>query len=357
VTMQHAHVDGRIDGLSFDGDGRHLAVVTDAGAVTLFDCSEAVRVVCSTETGLESCELAFHPREPTLVVTGTRIRDEIEGVVFAYPLPFNEGEAASIATIETMATAPTFTHGDGVVLLVGGYLRLLCLDGSTYRILNEQEGDDYVAPRGIAVRRRGEYGVAAWAQQGAIRLHGYGITRDQGLIAQAGPGPDEPEALGGLAFSPDGSYLAATFADPTELLFEATPPASAPYGHLSIYDSEGFERIGTHAINGSLSDDFVRYDYRPGQRREQNAEGQWQSVSIGFAAETPPSRPVFIDETKVAVGMPGGSVRIIDVREGIEIARWNVGFTVRAVDYSFRSNQLAAAGGDGQVAVWSVDIG
>ncbi|MBA2669755.1 MAG: hypothetical protein H0U67_05230 [Gemmatimonadetes bacterium] len=355
-TTQRLQLDGRIDAVRFGPDGQRLAVVTEFGQVTVLDCSPGLQRLTSFATELESCDLAFDPRSADLVVTGVRLRDEVEGAALVYSMSADNGEPSAAVVLETMVTAPTFVVRPRPLLLLGSYLRLVCADAVTFEEIGFAEGDDYVAPSGIVALPNASQCVVAWGRQGSARVHWYDLASGHPLTFLGAADNEEPEGLGGLAVSPSGAWTAATFARPDEFLPENGPPlAEAPYGHLALYDNAARRLAARHPIAGSLTQDFTRYNYRPGQRRERDPSGLWRDIALGFGAERPPSRPVFLSDNHVAFAMPGGAVKVMDVLTGQITTVRHLHAPVRVLDYSTAGGRFAVGCADGSVLVWAPD--
>jgi len=333
-------LDTAVEAVQLAPAGKMLAALTELGRLSLLDCTGELRHLDSIETGLQSGELAFSPDGSQLAVTGIRQREVVEGVVLVYPVPPSAAPAIPAAVFDTMATAPTFVSGAPPMLVVGSYLRLVCLDPVTFKELGSADGDDYIAPRGLVSLKDRHGCVAVWGRQGFSRVHWYDLTAS-GPVARNKGGKKEPESLGGIAVSPSGARVAATFARPEELVVADPAATEGPYGHVSVYDNAKRALIVKHPIPGSLERDFAGYDGDAADRRR------------AYGAERPPTRPIFVDEDHCAVGLPGGDVRVVELKTGGVDLKWRLGFRLTTLDYSQASGLWAAGGPDGWVHVWA----
>jgi hypothetical protein len=337
MKMQQVQLEGAVEAIRVDSSGHTVAAITELGALSFFDCSKELRRIGGTATGLQACDLEFSPDGSLLVVTGVRQREAVEGAVLVYSVPPGDAPPITVAVFDTMASAPTFLPLAPPVLVVGAYLRLVCFDGGTFAELGSAEGDDYVALRGVVALAGGKGCAAVWGRQGFSRLNWYSLDPPSQpvLLDQA---EKEPEPLGGIALSPSGSRIAASFARTDELRLSDAKVTEGPYGHVSLYDTTTRTLVAKHELPGSLERDFTNYGGSRGKRK--------------FGAEKPPTRPVYLDESHVAVGMPGGDVRVLDTETGVATTGWQIDAGIASLDFSPRAGVLTAGGPTGAVCVW-----
>ncbi len=335
MAMQSLQLDAAVETVGFDPSGRKVVAVTELGSLSLFDCSRKLQRLSEVSTDLEACEVAFSPDGSALVVTGVRIGAAVEGVVLVYHLPEIETPPIVAAVFDTMATAPTFLAGSSPLLVVGSYLRLVCLHATTYDELGFADGDDYIAPRGIAAIGDDQSCVAVWGREGSSRVHWYNLSTPSEPKTFSEGGKKEPEPLGGIAVSPSGARVVATFTRENELKVRDVTASEGTYGHLSVYDPVTRALVKKHPLPGSLNRDFTRY------------------AKTAFGAERLLTRPVFLDESHIAVGMPGGDVLAVDLQSGDIVTKWRLSSPLSTLDYSKAAGLLAAGGPDGSLHMWT----
>ena len=357
----------------FSPGGECFAAATEAGAVRWFAAGEQIAPRGGCDTGLEIDDIAFDPSGRRLAVVG-RARKPDTG----YP-----ESALSVLILRRFAETPGARH------------RL------PEKIDGRVVGDIFAAPLFLPQARRrfpllvgtvdGVLGIEPASGEARFRVvtsNDFGFVARRGLVYvlkktllvfydmhpglwlmayPQGTGGNFPHGqvlyrwadghLAGAALSPSGARVAFGIQDdfyvhPAEV--GAGPP---PLGIIQVYDTGRLGPAGRFEVSASIERDFGELDLAPGDGRRQPLGGGPDSPFV-YLPLSMMSSPAFLDDRRLAYGMPGGEVRVLDIQTR------QVGTTldggraaVGSVDGAPAKELLAAGSADGTLRVWRCRAG
>jgi hypothetical protein len=157
----------------------------------------------------------------------------------------------------------------------------------------------------------------------------------------------------GAALNPSGRLLAIGVQDDV-YLHPVEAGADARLGAVHVYEAEGLSNVGTFEVRATIDRDFGREELAPGDGRRVPRGGGPDSP-VMYLPLAVMSNPAFLDDRRVAFGMPGGEVRLLDVETGrAEAITDGPRAPVYRLDCAPAHQRLAAGFADGAVWVWGV---
>jgi hypothetical protein len=157
----------------------------------------------------------------------------------------------------------------------------------------------------------------------------------------------------GAALNPSGRLLAVGVQEDF-YLHPAEAGADARLGALHVYETEGLSKVGTFEVRAAIGRDFGRRDLAPGDGRRVPRGGGPDSPFL-YLPLALMSNPAFLDDRRVALGMPGSEVRLLDVETGrAETIPDGPRVPVSGLDCAGAKHLIAAGFADGAVRVWGI---
>jgi WD40 repeat protein/DNA-binding SARP family transcriptional activator len=179
------------------------------------------------------------------------------------------------------------------------------------------------------------------------------FTTQTGRFESPVPDPNRIGTWGGLAFSPDGRFIAADDYDAGVRIWDlqnsrvvrtlASPPtmcgiAWSGAGEVAAGDCGGYYAYSRVTL----------WDVRTGRRVTQTAPDYNAVISLAFSP----------DGSRIGVGSLGGTASVSDARTGRTLLtlRGHTG-EIQAIAYSADGTRIATAGSDGTTRIWDVADG
>jgi hypothetical protein len=356
-----------IQSVRFSPDAACLAVVTQADQVLWFEAGERFTPRGGWDSGIEIVDIAFSSTGDQLAVVGHARKPggdypESELTVLISE-PFGAAPSARHRfpqeidgrMVGELYTAPTFLPPPlrGHSRLVGTVDAVIGIDpkDGAARILLATTPDF-----GIVSRRGLVYLPATGMLFAAFDMH-----PNLWLIAYRRDGRGQFRELReldcfidghhtGAALNPSGRLMAVGVQDAI-YLHPAKAVADARVGAVHVYETTGLSKVGTFEVRGPIARDFGR---------EQLAAGDGRRVPLGGGPDSPfvylplsmMSNPAFLDDRRVAFGMPGGQVRLLDVETGrVEVISDEPQSAIYRLDCAPAKHRIAAGFADGTVRV------
>jgi hypothetical protein len=359
-----------IHSVRFSPNGACLAVATQANQVLWFEAAERINRRGGWDSGIEIVDVAFSSTSERMAVIG-RARNgasdypesELTVLIAApfgavpsarhrLPLELDGRMAAEYFTAPTFLPPPLRSHP----LLVGtvdGVIGIDLRDGTARFRLATTSDFGYVTRRGLVYLPRTATLVVAFDMHPGLWLIAY--RRDaHGRFRELRQFDDWAEGHhAGAALSPSGRRLVVGVQD-CVCLHSAEAGADARVGALHVYETEGLSRVGTFEVRGTMARDFGREDLGPGNGRRLPGGGAPASQFV-YSPRAMMSNPAFLDDRRVAFGMPGGEVRLLNVETGrAEAISDDPRVPVHRLDCAPEKQQIAAGFADGTVRVWGI---
>jgi hypothetical protein len=370
MLLHEGRESSAIQAVRFSPDGGCLAVATSSGQVRWFEAGEWITSRGGCDSGIEIDDIAFSSGGERLAVIG-----RAGGPDRGYP----ESEL-TVLLLEPFAVAPAARHRipaevDGRMaaelfaaptflprqfrsypLLVGtadGVLGIDPASGAARFRLATELGFGFVTRRGLVYLPASETLLVAFDMHPGLWLIAYqrdarGRFRELRQIDEWGR-----EHHAGAALGPSGRRLAVAVQDDF-YLHPAEAGLDARLGAIHVYETDGLSRFGTFEVRAVIEGDFGRQDLAPGDGRRMPRGGGPDSPFM-YLPLALMSNPAFLDERRVAFGMPGGAVRLLDVESGaVETVADGPRAAVSGLDCTAAKNLLAAGFADGAVRVWRI---
>jgi WD40 repeat protein len=345
--------------LRFDQRSGLLAAIDEKGTLICWDLNKENEQIFTFDTELYDCEIIFHPENGEIIILGHQTKIDNAGfamtsmVLFGIPKDFSEPWKWVIADAEPPYSSPCPILGQKHLLLVGSALELRCLDLSKRKQCSSIPGDDYVGKHSIIFQPSADRAVAVWCSQAGSSLQWLSVLDDGELVAIGQSVNRERESVGGIAMSPDQLLLATTYTSGRyELDVAASAQDTASLGYLIIYDHKTQHVRARLDIFGFFERDFDYEYHKPGEIEKRNKRGEWISIEHVYSPKEWLSNPVFVNDTQIALGKPGGEVVIIDCSNRRFAQCLELPDAVKTIDYYADGACLGAASKDGTIYVW-----
>jgi Leucine-rich repeat (LRR) protein len=359
-----------IHSVRFSPDGACLAVGTEDDRVLWFETAKWISRRGGWESGLQIVDLAFSSTGEQLAVIGRARQadsdDPESELTVLSSAPFGaepsawqripetvDGRIASEYFTAPMFLPPPLRNHPLLVGTVDGVIAINPLSGAARFPLTTPCDFGNVTRRGLVYLPRTARLVVAFDMHPNLCLIAY--RRDgRGRFRE----PSELERFidgqhAGAALSPSGRLLVVGVQDCVRL-HPVEASADARIGALQIFETEGLSKVGTFEVRGEIARDFGREDLGPGNARRM-PDGSAPDSPFVYAPRAMMSNPAFLDDRRVAFGMPGGEVRLLDVETGgVETLVGPCRAPVYRLDCAPAKRRIAAGFADGTLLVWRI---
>jgi hypothetical protein len=368
MLLYEGRESSAIQAVRFSPDGGCLAVATRARQVRWFEASDRLTPRGGCDTGIAIDDVAFSSSGEQLAVIGRATRpgssypeSELTVLIAA---PFAETPtarhriAAEVAgrMVADIFSAPLFLPRSlrSYPLLVGtvdGVLGIDPKDGDARFRQIEVQDFGFVTRRGLVyLPETGTLVVVFNMHPGlwviAYRRDRRGNFRETHQVDRWGR-----EHHAGATLNPSGRLLALEVQDDS-YLHPTEAGQDARLGALHVYETQGLSKVGKIEVRGGIECDFGKRDLAPGDGRRRPRGGGPESP-FTYVPLTAMSNPAFFDDRRVALGMPGGDVRLLDVESGgVDVVQEGTGAAVTGLDCGPAKKLLAAGFSDGTLHVW-----
>lgn len=358
-----------IQAIRFSADAACLAVATQSRQVRWFEAAQQITPRGGCECGIDIADLAFAGAGQPLTIIGRASKSDgypESELTVLITMPFDtvpiarhrlplkvDGRLVAELFAAPIFLPPPLRSGPLLVGTVDGAVGIDPADGSARFPLVTEPDFGFVAHRGLVYLPSTATLVAAFDMHPGLWLIAYrpdaqGQFHELRTVAQW-----DRAHLTGAALSPSGHLLAVSTQEDF-YLHPAEIGADAPLGVVHVYETEGLAKIRTFEIRASLERDFGRQDLAAGDGRRIPRGGGPASLFM-YLPLALMSNPAFLDDRRLALGMPGGEVRLLDVETGrVEGIPDGPHAPVRGLDCAPAKQWIAAGFADGTVRVWSI---
>jgi len=358
-----------IQAVRFSPDGGCLAAVTRAGQVRWFEVADQITPRGGCDSALVIEDVAFSSSGEQLAVIGCGRK-----VITGYP-----ESALTVLLVAPFAETPTARHRiadevDGRMvaeifaapiflprplrsypLLVGTVDGVLGIDpenGAARFRLATSTDFGFVTRRGLVYLAATETLVVSFDMHPGLWLIAHRRDR-RGNFRES----HQLDSWGsvhhaGAALSPSGRFLAVSVQDDFHL-HPADAGTDARLGTIHVYEAAGLSKVGTFEVR-AIDRDFGRQNLAPGDSRRQPRGGGLDSPFLLLPLSLM-SNPAFLDDHRIAFGMPGGALCLLDVQTGrVDTIQDGAGAAVHGLDCLPEKNLLAAGFADGTLRLWRI---
>jgi hypothetical protein len=362
---------GAIRTVRFSPDGACLVVATESRQVRWFEAAERIAPRGTWDGGIDIADFAFSSSGEQLAVigrapkAGSNYTESELTVLIAAPfgtaptarhrLPLEvDGQMVADLFAAPIFLPPSLGSHPLLVGTVDGVVGVDPQDGSARFLLVTSPDFGFVDRRGLVYLPPTETLVVAFDMHPGLWLIAY--RRDERgqfhELRQLGRWGREHHA--GAALNSSGRLLAVGVQDDF-YLHPAEAGADARLGALHVYETEGLSKVGTFEVRATIECDFGREHLAPGDGRRVPRGGGADSPFV-YLPLAMMSNPAFLDDRRVAFGMPGGKVRLLNVDTGRTevILDGPHQVPVNGLDCAPTKQQIAAGFADGMVRVWGI---
>jgi hypothetical protein len=360
-----------IQSVRFSPDGACLVAATQADQVRWFDAAERVTSRGSWDSGIEIVDVAFSSTGWRLAVIG-RAR-QADGspeseLTLLMAAPFGQAPsarhrlppkvggrwAAEYFSAPTFLPPPLRSH-PFLVGTVDGVLGIDPRTGAARWRLTTTHDFGFVARRGLTYLARPALLVVAFDMHPGLWLMVYQRDR-HGQFKELRQFDCWAGCHTGAALNPSGRLLVVGVQEDL-YLHPVEAGADARLGALHVYETERLAKVGTFEVRATLDRDFGRQELAPGDGRRVPRGGGPDSP-VMYVPLALMSNPAFLDDRRVAFGMPGGEVRLLDVQTGQAGAISDrPRHPIYRLDCAPAQRRIAAGFADGTVCVWGIGAG
>jgi hypothetical protein len=354
----------------FSPDGACLAGATQTDQVRWFEAAERIAARGGWDGGIEIVDFAFSSTGERLAVVG-RARTANGGsseseLTVLIAAPFGTAPIARHRLplqvdgrmVADLFAAPTFVPPPlrSYPLLVGtvdGVVGIDPRDGAARFRLATTPDFGFVARRGLVYLPPTRTLVVAFDMHPGLWLIAYrrdarGQFRELREFDRWGRAHHA-----GAALNPSGRLLAVGVQDDF-YVHPAKAGVDARLGALHVYETEGLSKVAMFEVRAAIGRDFGRQDLASGDGRRVPRGGGPDSPFM-YLPLALMSNPAFLDDRRVAFGMPGGEVRLLNVETGrAEALSDGPRAPVYRLDCAPVQQRIAAGFADGALWVWGI---
>lgn len=314
-----------IDGIAFSLDGKRFATVTDEGVITLWNASSRLPVATLPKpiNPYDAYQIAFSPDGSTLAVANEHyVGLQLWNIAGPHPTLIQPAASLQPESLTTVAF-----HPSGKLIAIGGDGGIQLWTFPELRPLRPQPRKGNGAPfiDGLAFSPTDPL-LLAYTVDGVIYLENPVTGQSRGEIKL--PSPATPTAdqdtFGHIAFSPDGTQIAAGPRSGTILIWNLEPKGSSYSGSL-----RGTLDLGDNGIPMGLA-------FRPDGKEfvaisNHGAMRKWDTASLKLLRSYPST--LAVDIRSIAFTRDGSQI-FAGINSGIMLLWSDTDLTLRPTDKS-----------------------
>jgi hypothetical protein len=308
------------------------------------------------------CDVVFQPDSSSRVAICRGYRSSAgyrqdELTILVFPQPGDSPVAFRIGDgVIPPYSSPTFLPAPGYPLLVGSADTILAVDlHQGDHTLWIDSGDlGWASSRSFLFNRLNNTVAVVWTSQAGSFFNWYRVdpvtrSRVEGRISRF------PELwVTGVAQSPSGRQIVVCYQYDYYKYADEFSPQGEALGRLRCYQAEPYSTGDSCEVVGFFERDFSERPLAESDGRRQGRRGRGVGASAVYIAKSFMSNPVFVDEQRVVVGLPGGNLRMFDLITKEGTIPWQGASGVNSLDCAFPAKLLCGGFEDGTVCVWKV---
>ncbi len=339
------HHDSAVLGVDFSPNGAQLASVSQKGTIYIWDIETGHVILTLPSQPAQTTQVVFDPSGSRLASGGapTRVWDIS---------PAGSRELLTIAAHEGLVSGVAYDAGGGRLASAGWDGAVKVWDASTGALIQQFDGQDERAAF-IAFSAVNEQ-LAAAGYDGMVRIWDLETASEQARLSPSSLPASQVRSgspwILGVAFSPDGRYMATTSQDGTVTMWDAASMQALRTlsGHKGIVFRASFSPDSRLIV--TAGDDKIARIWESGSGAELLRLAEHED-SVTAAVFSPDGR-------QLATSSFDKTVRLWDLSSGAELKRLQGhSAAVWDVDFSPDGRYLYSIGFDGTVRQWDVETG
>jgi len=354
--------------LQFSPSGKYLAAI--AGNVLNFihlanGWEPVAALDLKAELGLGNCNLSFHPTDDTLAIAGGRwvpwpdnpkTGQDYLGIAY-FPDPGGPPSRCFLTKALSGSNSLALLPSNVVIAGAGTSIAWIDLEDQSLTDLvsevvqpYEEIFSDWPLARGMKYNPVDHSVAVCWLSVCESYLYAYNLAFTVGReIERYGIGGVQHSCFCRFGFRPDFKRLAVAVGYHESNTWEGQlgdlEKQTGKFGYILVFDYEPRPVIQRFEIEAAVGTNFRITGVRDSKG---NHCHYWYGIGDGM------SNPVFVEDTMILFGLPGGDIGTLDTTTGKVETCARCSRNVTMLDYSTKKGLLAAGCDDGTTYVWQV---